>query len=200
MRTCSALLCVLAFLVPACDDGRTATTPPPTTTTTATTAGEADGGGAKPATQPDPHAAVDVPALLAAGGANWTALGGGGAFVGRALPDGKDYFLWPADVDAKFVPKGRKLTVELHYRARPGGKPITGGTGYVNLVGGTAERRLYLSSPVTPLAEHTPGGSTTATFEPYLSTEPAEVVVFLTRPGYPEPASNVLRLKVAAPQ
>ena len=198
MRRGSALLCVLALLVPACDDGRTATTPPPPTTT-ATTAGQADGGGVKPATQPDPHAAVDVPALLAAGGANWSALGGG-SFVGRALPDGKDYFLWPADVNATYAPKGGKLTVELHYRARPGGKPITGGTGYVNLVGGTAERRLYLSSPVTPLAEHTPGGSTSATFEPYLSTEPAEVVVFLTRPGYPEPASNVLRLKVAAPQ
>ena len=198
-RGCAALLCVLAMFVSACDDGQNGTSPAPAPPPPPPTTAAADADGAKPATRPDPNADVDVPALLAAGGANWSALTGGD-FLGRALPDGKDYFLWPAERDAAYVPKGKKLTVALHYRARPDGKPITGGTGYVNLVGGTPERRLYLSGPVTTFDEQPAGGSASVTFEPYLSTEPAEVVLFLTRPGYPEPASNVLRLKVAAPQ
>src|SRR5829696_7130440 len=95
-----------------------------------------DKGGAPATGRPDPAtgpasaaapgaAAVDVPALLRAGGTNWSSVPEGESAPGVPAPGG-DYWVWPAD-DAVLVPArgaNAELSVRLNWRLRPGGKPV----------------------------------------------------------------------------
>lgn len=164
------------------------------------------GGGTRPAagtTAPAPDvAALDVHALLRAGGANWSSVPEGEP-AGPGVPAaGSDYWIWPAE-DVAYVPErgaNATLAVRLNWRLRPGGKPAGD-----KLYGVIASAARPGAPPFTlrNIAEgfdgQAAGGVVEIRFAPWKAAAAGDVVLFASKPGSASAVSNLLRLKVTPP-
>lgn len=209
LATLIVVACFLS-LMPGCKDeeARTPNAAPPAPAAEApraSAAGEARPAGTQAATSahaPATPEAVDVPALLRAGGAHWSATPEGEPAEPGASAAGSDYWIWPAE-DVVYVPErgaNAVLSVRLNWRLRPGGKPA--GEALYGMIASAAQpgaAALNLRNVAEGFDGRAEGGVVEVRFAPWKASAAGDVTLFASKPGSSSAVSNVLRLKVAPP-
>ena len=203
MNATTSVLTVIAVCLSVtlgCKEDDASTTKTPSTLATRPTAG-----GLSPAAAGDkppvviPGENLDIPAVLNAGGVNWSSSEQA-EVGGRSLKAGKDYWFWPAE-DTVYSPQTHDrgdLVIRLNWRLRKGGVALTDGKVYGTVIAAWPDGPVHEREVAGDFDGTAPGGVLRLTYPQWKRKGGGDVTVYLSKPGSPDPLSNLLRLKVSA--